>query len=37
MALGYFEKYEIGADFETKACTITATDIVEKNNRCSYG
>ena len=37
MALGCFEEYEIGAEFETKARTITAADIVEKNNRRSYG
>ncbi len=37
MALEYFEEYEIGAEFETKAHTITEADIVEKNNRRSYG
>ena len=37
MAFECSEEYEIGAVFETRACTITAADIVEKNNRRSYG
>ena len=37
MALEYFEEYAIGAEFATKARTITPADIVEKNNRRSYG
>ena len=37
MALEYFGEYEIGAEFEAKARTITEADIVEKNNRRSYG
>ena len=37
MALGCFEEYGIGAEFETKARAITAADIVEKNKRRSYG
>ncbi len=37
MALEYFEEYGIGVEFATKARTITEADIVEKNNRHSYG
>ncbi len=37
MVFECFEEHEIGAEFETKAHIITAADIVEKNNRRSYG